>query len=110
MNDKHDGCKNKANTTSKLNTDQEGREESQTPLQEERGPYPQQETRDSLETWESCYQRIDTGTSQRQKKSGSTYGKQPNSETRTKERYRRQATPTTRFKASKETWTKEKRK
>jgi len=53
MNDKHDGCKNKANTTSKLNTDQEGREESQTPSQEGKEAYPRQEIRDSPEMWKS---------------------------------------------------------
>jgi len=47
------------------------------------------------------------GISQRPKKSSSTYWKQPNFETRTKERYRRLATSTTKSKTSKETWTKE---
>jgi len=52
-----------------LNTDQERREESQTPSQDEKETYPRQEIRDSLEMWESDCPRNDTGISQKLKKS-----------------------------------------
>ena len=84
--------------------------ESQTLSQEERETYPQQGTTDSLETWESYYQKNDTGIFQRLKESSSTYWKQPNSKTRTKERYKRQARSTTRSKTSIVTWKKEEEK
>jgi len=94
----------------KLNTDEERKEVSQTPSQEEMDTYPRQETRDSLETWESYCQKNDTGISPKLKKSTPTYWKQRNSKTRTRERYRRQATSTMRSKTSRETWTKEEKK
>jgi len=48
---------------SKLNTDQERRGENKTPSLEEKGTYRRQEIRDSFETWESYYQKNDTGIS-----------------------------------------------
>jgi len=88
----------------------ERKEESRMPSQEQRETYPQQETRDSLETWGSYCQKKGTGISPKGKKSNSKYWKQRNSKIRTREKYRRQATSTTRSKTSRETWTKEEKK
>jgi len=110
MNDKHYGCENEVNTTSNLNTDPEKKEERPTPSQEEKGTYQRQETRGSLETWESYCQRNDTGISKIPKKSSSTYYKQPNFETRTTGKYRKQVRMTMKSRISKETWMKGKKK
>jgi len=110
VNDKHDGYKNSVHITSKSNTDQQKKGESQTPVQDERETYPPLARRDSHAMWRSYSQENDAGISQRRKKSSSMYWKQQNSKTRTRERCKRQATSTTKFKASKETWTKEEKK
>jgi len=65
------------------------KEESQTPSQEEKETYPQQDTRDSLETWGSYCQRNDTRIPQKLKKSSSAYWKQRSSKTRTREKYKK---------------------
>ena len=90
-----------------MNTDQERREENQTPSRGEKETYLRQEIRDSLEMGESYYPKNHNGIFLRPKKSSSTYWKRPNFETRTKERYRGQVKSTTKSKVSKETWTRE---